>query len=137
MPANTVPIFPLTPKIAWGTDLLAPITDKTGASSVSVMTAGANGSRVDYLRIRTTGVFAASVVRIWINNGASKAVATNNVLFDEVTFAVTALNEAAATIGQTIQLDLALPAGYQILVANGTAGGGAGVMQVSAVYGDY
>lgn len=136
MAANTIPIFPLTPKLTWGTDLQTANTAKDGTGTVvTLMTAGANGSRVDYLRARATGTNTATVLRIFINNGSDPTVAANNVLFTEATIAATTLSEVAALADNTIQLDLVLPAGYKLTATIGTTI--AALLKVSAVYGDY
>ncbi len=136
MAANTTPIFPLTPKVSWGTDLQTANTAKDGTGTVvTLMTAGANGSRVDYIRVRATGTNTATVLRIFINNGADPTVATNNVLHTEATIAATTLSEVAALAETTIQMDLALPPGYKLTATIGTTV--AALLKVSAVYGDY
>lgn len=136
MAANTIPIFPLTPKVTWGTDLQTANTAKDGTGTVvTLLTAGANGSRVDYLRARATGTNTATVLRIFINNGSDPTVAANNVLFTEATIAATTLSEVAALADNTIQLDLVLPAGYKLTATIGTTV--AALLKVSAVYGDY
>jgi hypothetical protein len=136
MAANTVPIFPLSPKVSWGADLQTANTAKDGTGTVStIMTAGANGSRVDYVRVRATGTNTATVFRLFINNGSDPTVATNNVLFTEATIAATTLSEVAALAETTIQLDLPLPAGYKLTCTIGTTI--AALLKPSAVYADY
>lgn len=136
MAANTVPIFPLSPKVSWGADLQTANTAKDGTGTVStIMTAGANGARVDYVRVRATGTNTATVFRLFINNGSDPTVATNNVLFTEATIAATTLSEVAALAETTIQLDLPLPAGYKLTCTIGTTI--AALLKPSAVYADY
>jgi hypothetical protein len=137
MAANNIPIFPLSPQIGFGSAALQTAnTAKDGTGTVTtIMTAGANGSRVDYVRVRATGTNTATVFRLFINNGGSNAVAANNILFTEATIAATTLSEVAALAETTIQLDLALPAGYKLTCTNGTTV--AATLVVSAVYGDY
>ena len=137
MAANTIPIFPLTPKIGFGSAALQTAnTAKDGTGTVcTLLTAGANGSRVDYLRVRATGTNTATVLRVFINNGSDPTVAANNVLFTEATIAATTLSEVAALAENTIPLDLALPAGYKLTCAIGTTV--AALLMASAVYADY
>jgi hypothetical protein len=137
MAANNAPIFPLTPKVGFGSAALQTAnTAKDGTGTVTtIMTAGANGSRVDYVRVRATGSNTATAFRLFINNGSDTAVAANNILFTEATIAATTLSEVAALAETTIQLDLALPAGYRLTCTNGTTI--AATLVVSAVYGDY
>jgi hypothetical protein len=136
MAANLNPIFPLSPKCSWGTPLQTANTAKDGTGTLStVCTMGADGGRVDYIRVRATGTNVATVLRVFINNGSSNATPTNNTLFTEATIAATTLSEVAALAETTIQLDLPLPAGYKIMVTNGTTI--AATLAVSAVYADY
>ena len=135
MPANTTPIFPLTPKVSFA-KLLTANTAKDGTGTVaSVFTAGANGARVDYLKVRALGTNVATVLRVFINNGSDPTVATNNTLFIEQTIAATTLSEVAALADNIVTLDLSLPAGYVLTCTIGTTVA-AGLM-VTAVGGDY
>ena len=83
MPQNTAPIFPLTPRVTWGTVSSAnTATDGTGTVT-TVFTAQVSGSRVDYLNCSATGSTVASVLRVFINNGGANSTAANNALFTE------------------------------------------------------
>lgn len=136
MPANTSPIFPLTPQIAWATITAAnTATDGTGTVN-TIFTAGANGGRVDYIRCRALGTNAATVLRVFINNGSTNATATNNALFEELTLPITTASNTGDTGGDSdIALNLSLPVGYKINVVLATAV--AAGWKVSAVGGDY
>ena len=135
MPANTSPIFPLTPNLAWAT-LTAANTAKDGTGTVgTVFTAGANGSRLDYLKVRALGTNVATVIRVFVNNGGANSVAANNSLILDQTIAATTNSETAQLADNIIQLDMSLPAGYKINVTIGTAV--AAGLQVTGVGGDY
>ena len=136
MPANTAPIFPRQPDIAWAT-LTAANTAKDGTGTVAtVFTADAtNGSRIDYLRIKPLGTNVASVLRVFINNGSTNATAANNSMIEDITLPATTNSEAAQLSAIILNLDLSLPAGYKINVVLGTAIA-AGVA-VTACGGDY
>lgn len=135
MPANTSPIFPLTPNISWATVTTANTAkDGTGAV-VTVFTAGANGSRVDYLKVRALGTNVATVLRVFVNNGGANTTAANNSLILDQTIAATTNSETAQLVDNIIQLDLSLPAGYKINVAIGTTVSAG--LQVTGVGGDY
>ena len=135
MPANTSPIFPLTPNISWATVTTANTAkDGTGAV-VTVFTAGANGSRVDYLKVRALGTNVATVLRVFVNNGGANTTAANNSLILDQTIAATTNSETAQLVDNIIQLDLSLPAGYKINVTIGTTV--AAGLQVTGVGGDY
>jgi len=135
MPANTSPIFPLVPVIAWAL-LLTANTAKDGTGTAPVIfTAGANGSRVDQIKVRNTGSAIATVLRIFINNGSTPATATNNSLYMERTIPSATLSEVAELLDIIIPLNLTLPAGYKLLATIGTTI--ATALQVTAEGGDY
>lgn len=135
MPANTTPIFPLTPKVAW-TVLATANTAKDGTGTVgTVYTAGANGARVDFLKVRAVGTNTATVLRVFANNGSDNATAGNNSLVLEQTIAATTLSEVAALTDNLVTLDMSLPAGYKINVTIGTTV--AAGLHVTAFGGDY
>lgn len=120
MPANTSPIFPLTPTIGYGT-LTTANTAKDGTGTVTtVFTAGANGARVDTIKVRALGTNVQTVLRIFVNNGAANTTAANNTLVMERTIPATTLSETTELADMLITLDYALPAGYKINVTNGT-----------------
>jgi len=136
--ANTSPIFPLSPSIQWGATALATAnTAKDGTGTVlTAFTADAtNGSRLDYLKVRAIGSNVATVLRVFINNGATNATAGNNVLFMERTIPAATLSEVAELADTYIPLDISLPAGYKVNVTIGTTVA-AGLM-VSGVGGHY
>ena len=147
MSANISPIWSGKPRISWATadgdgGTVGPIktanTAKDGTGTVNtVFTADAtNGSYVDRLRFRPAGTNAsATVVRVFINNGATSATASNNVLIDEYTCPITTVSEVANQVLLELPLQIGLPAGYKILVTIGTTIG-AGIF-VSAFGGDY
>ena len=135
MPANTTPIFPIIPKISFAKlNTANTLKDGTGAVG-SVFTAGVNGSRVDYLKVKALGTNVATVLRVFINNGNSPPIATNNALFVEQTIDATTLSETSSLTDNVITLDLSLPAGYILNCTIGTSVS-AGLM-VTAVGGDY
>lgn len=138
MTMNVQPIFPLTPSIQWpATVLTTANTAKDGTGTVlTVFTADAtNGSRVDYIKVRAIGTNTVTVMRVFINNGATPATAGNNVLFMERTISATTLSEVGELADVYIPLDLSLPAGYKINVTIGTTV--AAGLRVSAVGGHY
>jgi hypothetical protein len=125
MPANTSPIFPLTPKTTWvnAAGLVAnTTTDLTaGTNYPSGYTAGANGSRVDFVRARSLGTNVTTVIRVWINNGSTTATAANNTLFYEASMASTTVSQTSAQVDNILPLNLSLPSGYVIYFTFGTA----------------
>lgn len=137
MAANTAPIFSRIPDVQWANSIAAANTAKDGTGTVNtVFTADAtNGGRVEKLKVRPMGTNVATVLRVFINNGSTNATAANNVLYTEATIAAATLSEVAALADTEITLNLALPAGYKLNVALGTAIA-AGVA-VTAVGGKY
>ena len=75
------------------------------------------------------------MLRVFLNNGSTPTVATNNVLFEEMTLAITSATETSAQTIQEVIVNTALPAGWRVYVTLGTAVA-AGVA-VSGIGGDY
>jgi hypothetical protein len=123
MPANNNPIFTLSPDIQWpAATLTAANTAKDGTGTVSVIfTAGSNGAYITRLVARPLGTNVQSVLRVFINNGASNATPANNVLRHEMTLPATTLSEVAAQPDYVLPLNIALKAGQAILCTLGTA----------------
>lgn len=146
MPANTSPIFTLTPKTAWPSTNPLGLTVNTGTTTSSydgttnataIFTAGSNGSYVQKLILESGGTNAISVARIFINNGSTNATAANNALFIQYSLPATTASNTGATAHIEIPLALQLPAGYKIFISFGAAANLAAGWYVSAVYGDY
>jgi hypothetical protein len=140
MAQNTNPIFPLVPVVTWvnAAGLVAnTTTDLTaGTNYNSGFTAHAtNGSRVDFIRVRTLGTNVATVIRVWINNGSTTATAANNTQFFERTLAATTVSQTAEQIDTVLPVNISLPAGYKIYYTFGTAVAAGYSIQV--VGGDY
>lgn len=164
MPANTSPIFPLTPNLGVMNVLLSTAmtntkafdgTDSAGTNLALVFTAGANGARIDSLVVRLTstnggtasGTTDATLVRFWINNGTDNTTATNNQLQPwDVPIPATAVTALAATslayfsvlvLSPTAD-GISLPAGFKIFAGTTVAIGGTNcAVLVSAQGGDY
>ena len=131
MAANTLPIFPATPLIDIvggpaanaATPGVVANTAKDMASGTSYLlhTAGVEGSRVDYLKVRPLGTNVATVMRVFINNGVATTTATNNALFMERTLAASTVSETAELADIIIPMSVSLPAGYKLYATFGTA----------------
>jgi hypothetical protein len=136
MPANTSPIFPLTPVTTWGT-LTAANTAVDGTGTVAtIFTAGTDGGRVDYIKARALGTNVTTVVRVFINNGSVNSTATNNSLITEAVLpATTASNSTEIGADVVIPLNISIPNGYKINVCIGTAVSAG--WQFTAVGGNY
>ncbi len=138
MALNTKPIYTGKPEIQWGaTPLTAANTARDGTGTVlTVFTANAtNGGYVSAIRFRAAGTNVATVARIFINNGSTNATPGNNILFDEITLAATTASEVGALAPYVVPMNIALPPGYKVNIAHGTAT--AAGYYISAVGGDY
>jgi hypothetical protein len=136
MVANTAPIFTDIPNIGFAPAITAANTAKDGTGTVDlVFTAGADGAFLQKLKIRPKGTNVATVLRVFLNNGATPTTATNNMLYDEIGLPATTNTETAAIVGLELAMNLALPAGWRVYVTLGTAV--AGGYSVTAVGGNY
>ena len=135
MAANTQPIFPKVPKVQFGKVLTANTAKDGTGTVVPIFTAGLEGSRVDTIKVRSLGTNVATVLRIFINNGATNATVTNNTLYMERTIPATTVIETAELSDIEIPINISLPNGYVLNVTVGTTIA-AGV-QVTAIGGDY
>jgi hypothetical protein len=127
MPANTSPIFSAKGAIQWNPAILnSANTAKDGTGTVATVFIGnaagnAAGNFMQRLIARPLGTNVATVLRVFVNNGSSNATAANNSLIAELTLPATTLNEAAAQADFVLPLNFAVPAGYKINCALGTA----------------
>ena len=136
MAVTALPIFAQTPIFTVGATVTTANTAKDGTGTVVlVYTAGVNGSRIDNIKVRSTGTAVATALRVFVNNGATNATATNNSLYVEATIAATTLSEVAALVDNLIPMNISLPATYRVYVTIGTTV--ATPLQVSAAGGDY
>ncbi len=138
MPANTQPIFSRVSDVQWNTAALTTAnTAKDGTGTVgSIFTADAtNGGFVQKIVARPLGTNVATVLRVFVNNGAANSTASNNALIAELTLPATTLSEIAAQPDYVLPINIALPPGYKVNCTIGTAVA-AGYM-ISAVGGKY
>lgn len=157
MPANTSPIFPITPNNGAMNALLTTAmtntkafdgTEAAGTAMVLCLTAGANGARLDSIDVRVastnggiaSGTTNTNLVRFWINNGTANTTATNNQLLGELEIPAVA-NVALATTKNpvfTLPINKSIPAGYKIYAGTTFAVGGAAcALIVCPTAGDY
>ncbi len=129
MPANTAPIFSAKGAIQWNPAILTAANtakDGTGTGTVAtVFTGNAVGNNagnfVQKLVARALGTNVATVLRVFINNGATNATALNNSLLAEITLPATTLSEIAAQTDYVLPLNFAIPAGFRLICTLGTA----------------
>lgn len=157
MPANTSPIFALTPNLGVPGVLLTTAmtntkafdgTEAAGTAMALVYTSGSNGSSVNQLRCFYTstagatasGTTTATLLRIWANNGSANTTATNNILLGEIALpaqAVTALGTSVLPY-YTFNAIPVLPAGWKIYAGITVAVGGTNcAIGVTVDGGDY
>jgi hypothetical protein len=113
----TTPNFTATPRIGLG-QVTAANTARDGTGTIAtIFTAGANGSRIDWIEITATGTTTTNVVRLFLNDG------TNNRLLDEVL--VTAITPSTSTevFRQQIVYNnpLVLPTGWSLRASTNNA----------------
>lgn len=121
MAANTAPIFTKIPDIQWGVvTAVNAAYDGTGTTVVIFTAGSADGNRIERITFRSLGTNAATVVRLFINNGSSAAVAANNTLFFEIAIASTA-GGSAALPEFSYEIPIVLPSGYKIIAATNAA----------------
>jgi hypothetical protein len=138
---NSQPIFTRVADIQWSPSnvLTANTTnDLTSGTIYQIFSADTtNGGYVQKIRFKPSVLSAntATVARIWINNGGSTSVSSNNVLFDEISLASTTLSSTSSLQVYELPLNFALPPSYRLFVTLGsnTAGG----YHVSVVGGKY
>ena len=145
MPANTSPIFTVTPDVQSvaqnNSGLVVGPTANTALDGSGTLyklfTAGANGSYVQKIRFRPVGSPAATVCRVFVSSSTTTS-ATNTWLYDEITLPATTLSQTAATSVFELPLNFALNANYLLYVTFGTSTGSAGTgYSVVCVAGDY
>lgn len=142
MAANTAPIYSRLADIQWIGDITAANTnqDLTAGTSYLIFTADATeGGFVREVRLKANPAnnTAATVARIWINNGSSTGTAANSALLTEVGLPATTASNSNAMPDFIIPLNIALPAGYKLYLTLGTAPGGSGEFTAVAIGGKY
>lgn len=144
MAANTQPIFSIQGDTQWTTTAMTAvntghISASAATNSFLVFSAGTNGSYVQRIRFRhltPSSNTAATVARVWINNGLTISTFANSTLWDEITIAANTVAQNAASVNYELPLGFALPPGYAIYVTLGTNPAGSG-LQATVIGGDY
>lgn len=132
MPANTAPIFALTPVIMKNTVSTAN-TARDGTGTIATIgTAGANGTRIDEIRVKATGDPADSIVTIFLYDGATYFLFDEFDLNDPAAASTTVAGYSEPRYYQ----NLILPSGWSIRAAI-TVALTSGVINVFAFGGDY
>jgi hypothetical protein len=134
MPANTSPIFALSPELAIATVTDA-TTDRTGATmtnTVTLLTAATNGTKITQIGAKVAGTNASTLVLIFVSDSSG----ANFKLYDEIVLAaITASTTQTSQRAVTAYSDLQLKAG-QVVKVGTTVATAAGV-NIFAIKGDY
>ena len=143
MAGNTNPIFAAKGLLPWSDNVTAANTTLDGASGTvnyikfagSAWAAGADGAFVVGLRFKGKGANAASLARVFINNGAAETTAANNCFLTEYLLPLTALSQTVPQPEIIVPFGFILPAGHRIFwtLATAVATG----WQAVAICGDY
>lgn len=143
MPANAAPIFTRVADIQWNTTPMTAANnavDITTGTSYLVYTADAdNGGYVQEIRIKVApgNNSAATVARIWLNNGDTTGTAANSVLFGELGLQSTTTTAVNPQGDFVYPMNIAIPPGYKIYLTFGTAPGGSASFYACVVGGKY
>ncbi len=158
MPANTAPIFSLTPNVGQVkivTTIAQVKSDGTSAGSgtdimYSVFASGANGSFVQRVRFNVVASAAAvtsvattlrvylSTVNTSVGSAAGATTAANTFCIAEISVpAISASNSTNATNYYDVPLNIAIPTGRWILVSQHVAQTTNQNWQATAFGGDY
>lgn len=148
MTANTNPVYSLVPNVNAATPS-AGNTKSDGSGTIGTdifkaLTAGTNGSWLSKIRLNPIATVAgtattATVGRVFISSQASGATTSaNTYLVAEVTLSSqTADSSSAATYYSEIPLNVAIPAGWTVLVTNHVAPAANTGWQSTVYGGDY
>jgi hypothetical protein len=133
MAGSAAPIYAATPKCS--ANLITTAGDVTGTNVATVMTAGANGARVERVLYAAVGTTVAAVWRLFVHD----PVSGDDWLIEEYSVpAVTASGSTTIVQGDSLRVGpgkpLFLPAGWS-LTANTSSG--SSQVTVTAIYGDF
>jgi hypothetical protein len=120
MAGNTSPIFSKAGAISLGTPITAVVIDYTGTGTNNVVLSytadGTNGGFVQRIRFKAAGTNAVAVARVYFNNGSTNTTAANNTFYGEVSLPATTAITTAATVDVDYPINVALPAGYRVVL---------------------
>jgi hypothetical protein len=119
---NTQPIYTASADTQWvGTATVANTTkDLSSGTAYLAFTASETGGYVQRMRFRPQGANAATVARVFINNGGVTGTSANNILWDEISLPATTNSEVSALPTYELPLNFALPPSYRLFVTLGT-----------------
>ena len=132
MPANINPIYSAAGVIyaaqGYNSVVVGPTanTNLDGTGTMYLIFQGSgNGNYIQRIRFRAVGSPAATVARVFINNGGALGTAST-WLWDEIAMPAISVSQTAATSVYELPQNFVLPAGYNLYVSFGTSTGAAG-----------
>lgn len=139
---NAEPIFSKASNIQWIAQITAANTNQyitTGTSYLLCTADSTNGGYLREVRIKAApgNNTAATVARLWLNNGATTSATANSILITEIGIPATTASNTAANPDFVIPVNFALPPSYAVYLTIGTATGGASELQATAILGKY
>lgn len=142
MAANTSPIFSLIADIQWITAMTAAnatLDITTGTSYLAFTADATNGGYVREVRLKASPAnnTAATVLRVWLNNGSTPVTASNSSLVGEMGIPATTASATSGLADFVFSLCFAMPPGYKIYLTLGTAPGGSGQFTGTVIGGKY
>jgi hypothetical protein len=125
----TAPVFVGVPK-TWQAAISAANTNRDGTGTlVTLVSAGASGSRIDRLRIVASGTTTVGVVRFFLNDGTNKYLIKERLVTALTPSTSVAVFEDEVSFGD----GLALPNGWSLMASTHNAE----AFKVFAQGGDY
>jgi hypothetical protein len=140
MPANVDPIFTSVPRIGQAQLAAANAGADLSTNAALIFTGGANGSllleaRAKYLPGTT---FAATVGRLFLNNGGALGTTSNNSLYDEAAIPALTSSTTAPTplvLFNIPRIGLFIPSGWRVYMTIGSYS--TGTLMCTGIGGDY
>jgi len=134
MAQNTSPIFPLTPRSTGlsvvGAGAITARTAIVGTTGLSLcLAAGANGTRIDSIKMTGTGTTLAGLIDFWIYDGTTSRLYTSQLV--AVVVASTTVQQWEAKLSF---MDLVLPTGYSLYCSSQVATQLVGVVTAAGDY---
>lgn len=105
----SAPIYAATPRCSAVSISTAATNNRTGTSAQTVFAAGANGSRIEEVRMKAQGTTTAGTVRLYVHNG------TTFYILAEQAFIANTASASNPSQEYTLQFsNLILPSGYSL-----------------------
>lgn len=127
MAINTIPPYVKSGKIGWNTvNILTGNTSVVPTGTVGtdlglLYTVGTDGEFIEKITVIPSGTNVATVIRIFVNNGNSVAVAANNNLIGEIQCPASTVSQTTAQSRLGLEVNQAFPDGYKLYYTIGTS----------------